>query len=36
MTIQDFVTAAGRDIRAYLDRCGDADVMIEEKDCVTG
>ena len=34
MTIQDFVTAAGRDIRAYLDRCGDADVMIEEKDIV--
>ena len=34
MTIQDFITAAKKDVRAYLDRCGDADVMIEEKDIV--
>ena len=34
MTIQDFTTAARRDIRAYLDRCGDTDVMIEGKDIV--
>ena len=34
MTIQDFTAAARRDVRAYLDRCGDTDVMIEEKDIV--
>lgn len=34
MTIQDFIMEAKKEIRGYLDECGDTDVLIEDNDII--
>ena len=34
MTIQDFILEAGKEIRSYLEGCGEGDVQVSETDIV--